>query len=145
MRLFFREFGAGRPFVILHGLFGISDNWVTMGRKLADEYRVLIPDLRNHGQSPHSPVFDFPALEDDLLEFIETHELGPVTLLGHSLGGKTAIVSAICKGSGMLAPQLATTICVVEQLGLAMIPRWQRAASAFTSGITKGTSGAMRK
>ncbi len=95
MQLFFREFGSGRPFVILHGLLGISDNWVTIGRKLGEEYRVLIPDLRNHGQSPHSPVFDFPALEDDLLEFIETHELQQVILMGHSLGGKTAMLFAL--------------------------------------------------
>ena len=95
MKLFFHDYGEGPPLVILHGLFGISDNWVTIGRKLSEHYHVWIPDLRNHGRSPHSPVFDFPALEDDLLEFIETHELERPVLMGHSLGGKTAMHFAL--------------------------------------------------
>lgn len=95
MKLFFRETGAGQPLIILHGLFGTSDNWVTIARKLGENFRVLTPDLRNHGHSPHSPVFDFPALEDDLLEFIETHELEHPVLVGHSLGGKTAMLFAL--------------------------------------------------
>jgi esterase len=95
MKLFFHAYGEGPPLIILHGLFGVSDNWVTTGRKLSEHFRVYIPDLRNHGHSPHSPVFDFPALEDDLLEFIETHELEKPVLMGHSLGGKTAMHFAL--------------------------------------------------
>jgi esterase len=95
MKLFFRTYGQGPPIIILHGLFGLSDNWVTIGKKLASNYKVYIPDLRNHGQSPHSPVFDFPSLEDDLLEFIETHELEKPVIIGHSLGGKTAMFFAL--------------------------------------------------
>jgi len=91
MKLFFRHFGSGRAVVILHGLFGISDNWVTFGRQLGGHYSVYIPDLRNHGQSPHSAVFDFPALEQDLAEFTEDHGLEQIILLGHSLGGKTVM------------------------------------------------------
>ena len=53
MKLFYREFGVGQPAIILHGLFGQSDNWVTVGRRIADQFHVFIPDLRNHGQSPH--------------------------------------------------------------------------------------------
>ena len=68
MKLFFRHFGTGQPVIILHGLFGLSDNWVTFGRQLGEHYSVYIPDLRNHGQSPHSKVFDFPSLENDLNE-----------------------------------------------------------------------------
>jgi pimeloyl-ACP methyl ester carboxylesterase len=77
--------------VILHGLFGISDNWVSIARELGDQYTVYVPDLRNHGQSQHSPVFDFPAMEDDLLEITEDFNLKKIILLGHSLGGKTAM------------------------------------------------------
>jgi esterase len=95
MKLFFHVYGEGSPLIILHGLFGISDNWVTIGKKLAEHFRVYIPDLRNHGHSPHSPVFDFPALEDDLLEFIEAQEMERVILMGHSLGGKTAMHFAL--------------------------------------------------
>jgi pimeloyl-ACP methyl ester carboxylesterase len=95
MKLFYRQFGAGKPLVILHGLFGISDNWVSLGRQLAEHYSVYLPDLRNHGQSPHSAVFDFPALEGDLLEFTEENGLDEIYLLGHSLGGKTAMFFAL--------------------------------------------------
>ncbi|MCX6285110.1 MAG: alpha/beta fold hydrolase, partial [Bacteroidetes bacterium] len=67
MKLFCRQFGNGPPLVILHGLFGISDNWVSIARVLGEQYTVYVPDLRNHGQSPHSAVFNFNVLEDDLL------------------------------------------------------------------------------
>jgi len=91
MKLFCRQFGKGSPVVILHGLFGISDNWVSVARILGEQYAVYVPDLRNHGQSPHSPIFDFSVLEDDLLELTEEYALHDIMLLGHSLGGKTAM------------------------------------------------------
>ena len=91
MKLFFRHFGTGQPVIVLHGLFGLSDNLVTFGRQLAEHYSIYIPDLRNHGQSPHSKVFDFPSLEDDLNEMIEDNGLNNIFLIGHSLGGKTAM------------------------------------------------------
>jgi esterase len=91
MKLFFRRFGQGNPVVILHGLFGISDNWVTIGKRLSKEFEVYIPDLRNHGQSPHSKIFDFPALVQDLIEFTEED----IILIGHSLGGITAMQFAL--------------------------------------------------
>ncbi len=91
MKLHCRQFGTGQPVVILHGLFGLSDNWVTFGRQLGDHYSVYIPDLRNHGQSPHSKVFDFPSLENDLVEMVEEYGFESICLIGHSLGGKTAM------------------------------------------------------
>jgi esterase len=91
MKLFCRQFGTGDPVVILHGLFGLSDNWVTFGRLLGEHYTVYIPDLRNHGQSPHSRIFDFPSLENDLAELLEELGLSNISLVGHSLGGKTAM------------------------------------------------------
>jgi esterase len=92
MELFSREYGEGKPMVILHGLLGISDNWVGFARRLANEgYRILIPDQRNHGQSPHHPVLNYYALTDDLIEFIETHRLVKPIILGHSMGGKVAM------------------------------------------------------
>jgi pimeloyl-ACP methyl ester carboxylesterase len=95
MKLFCRQFGSGPPMVILHGLFGTSDNWVSLARKLGEQYAVYVPDLRNHGQSPHSPVFDFAVLEDDLLELTEEYSLKDIVLMGHSLGGKTAMYFAL--------------------------------------------------
>ncbi len=92
MELFYRHYGHGTPIVILHGLLGISDNWVAVSRKLADEgYSVYIPDQRNHGQSPHHPVLNYYALTDDLAEFIGQHHLEKPVLLGHSMGGKVAM------------------------------------------------------
>jgi len=108
MKLFTRQFGTGYPVIILHGLFGLSDNWVTFGRQLAEQYSVYIPDLRNHGQSPHSSVFDFPSLEEDLLELVESLNTQSIYLLGHSLGGKTAMFFALHH------PQLISKLIVVD-------------------------------
>jgi esterase len=108
MKLFFRQFGIGQPVVILHGLFGLSDNWVTFGRKLGAHYKVLIPDLRNHGQSPHSSVFDFPSLENDLVEMIEEHGLTNLFLIGHSLGGKIAMLFTLHN------PEIVAKLAVVD-------------------------------
>jgi pimeloyl-ACP methyl ester carboxylesterase len=92
MDLFYREYGEGKPLIILHGLLGVSDNWVGFGRKIAGKgYRVLIPDQRNHGHSPHHPVLNYYALTDDLAEFIEKRKLEKPVILGHSMGGKVAM------------------------------------------------------
>ena len=94
MELFYRKFGdeGDQPLIILHGLFGISDNWVTFARRIAMEgFEVFIPDQRNHGQSPHSGNFNYLALTDDLFEFIDEHEIEQPMLLGHSMGGKVAM------------------------------------------------------
>jgi len=95
MKLFHHSFGNGPPLVIVHGLFGISDNWVTLGKRFAEEFRIIIPDLRNHGRSPWSFVFDFSSMEEDILELIEEKINGPVFLMGHSLGGRIAINLAL--------------------------------------------------
>ncbi len=96
MKLFYRSFGEGKPFIILHGLFGLSDNWVTFGKRIAGlGYRVFIPDQRNHGKSPHSEVFNYLAMTDDLYEFIDEHEIENPIILGHSMGGKVSIRFAL--------------------------------------------------
>ncbi|MDA3907147.1 MAG: alpha/beta fold hydrolase [Bacteroidales bacterium] len=96
MQLFYRTYGQGKPFIILHGLFGISDNWVSFSKKIAElGYQVFVLDQRNHGQSPHSPNFNYLALVDDLFEFIDEHELENAVILGHSMGGKVAIRFAL--------------------------------------------------
>jgi len=91
MKLFYRHYGEGQPLIIMHGIFGISDNWVTIGRKLAEKFSVYILDLRNHGQSPHSDTFNYIAMMEDLQEFIEDHQLENPILIGHSMGGKVAM------------------------------------------------------
>ena len=92
MELFYRQFGEGRPLIILHGIFGISDNWVSFGKKMAAQgYHVYIPDQRNHGRSPHHSAFNYYALTEDLLEFIEDQNIREPVILGHSMGGKVAM------------------------------------------------------
>jgi pimeloyl-ACP methyl ester carboxylesterase len=81
--------GSGRPLLILHGLFGSLDNWKTLGLKFAKNYEVYLIDQRNHGKSPHSDLFDYQAMTDDLIEFIEDHYLRGTFIIGHSMGGKT--------------------------------------------------------
>ncbi len=97
MKLFFREYGHGSPMIILHGLFGMSDNWVTLARLFADELnmRIIIPDQRNHGKSPHHPVFNYHAMVDDLAELYEELQLTSAVILGHSMGGKVAMHFAL--------------------------------------------------
>lgn len=92
MKLAYREFGTGQPLIILHGLFGQSDNWNTLAKRFAEkEFRVFTIDQRNHGLSPHSDVWNYQAMAEDLKEFIETHQLQNPILLGHSMGGKTVM------------------------------------------------------
>src|SRR6478736_6863187 len=95
MKLFFRESGQGQPLIILHGLFGSSDNWYSHAKTFAPFFKVYLVDQRNHGQSPHSDEFNYKALTLDLEEFIKEHAIQNPIILGHSMGGKTAMNFAI--------------------------------------------------
>jgi len=95
MKLFFREVGAGQPVVVMHGVFGSADNWLTQARMMSEKYRVITIDLRNHGQSEHSDVFDYPAMAEDLRQFIEEQKLENPIVIGHSMGGKVAMNFAV--------------------------------------------------
>jgi esterase len=95
MKLFFRELGQGQPVVILHGIFGSSDNWLTQAKLLSPNYRVLSVDLRNHGHSPHVDEFDYPSMVADIEEFIAHHQLADPVMIGHSMGGKVAMNFAV--------------------------------------------------
>lgn len=81
--------------ILLHGIFGSSDNWLTQARSFSASYTTYSLDLRNHGQSPHDDVFDYRAMTADLLEFIETHKLKDPVLTGHSMGGKVVMNFAL--------------------------------------------------
>ncbi len=95
MKLFFRESGQGQPLIILHGLFGSSDNWFSHAKTFAPFFKVYLVDQRNHGQSPHSDEFNYKALTLDLEEFINEHAIEKPIILGHSMGGKTAMNFAV--------------------------------------------------
>lgn len=87
--------GAGQPFLILHGYFGMSDNWKTLGNKFAKNYEVHLIDQRNHGRSFHADEFDYELLVEDLYAYIQHHNLKNIILLGHSMGGKVAMLFAV--------------------------------------------------
>ncbi len=91
MELYYKEFGEGRPLIILHGLFGASDNWLSIGKRLAEQNKVYLLDQRNHGQSPHDEVFNYQAMAEDLKTFIDRHGLDRPVIMGHSMGGKTVM------------------------------------------------------
>lgn len=95
MELFSREFGAGPPVIILHGMFGFSDNWQTVAKALAAQHLVVTPDLRNHGRSPHVPTHSYPEMAEDLRSFMEAHWMFSADIIGHSMGGKVAMQLAL--------------------------------------------------
>src|ERR1041385_6487194 len=95
MNLFFRKSGSGKPLIILHGLFGMSDNWATLAKQWSDYFTVYAVDLRNHGQSPHSDQWKYWIMAEDVLELIEKERLQDVNLLGHSMGGKVGMRLAL--------------------------------------------------
>jgi len=87
--------GEGTPFIILHGFLGMSDNWKTMGQKFSEHgFQVHLVDQRNHGHSFHSDEFNYDVLVEDLKNYCDTNNLQEIVLLGHSMGGKTAMLFA---------------------------------------------------
>ena len=95
MELFSREFGQGAPVIILHGLFGFSDNWQTIAKTLSEQHLIVTPDLRNHGRSPHTATHSYPEMADDLAAFMEARWMFQAILMGHSMGGKVAMQMAL--------------------------------------------------
>lgn len=94
MQLYFQQLGSGAPLVILHGVFGSGDNWLTLGRRFAEHYSVCLLDQRNHGQSPWSDAFSYSLMADDLRDFLDQQGLEKVHLIGHSMGGKVGMLFA---------------------------------------------------
>lgn len=92
MKLFYRQYGSlGPNLIIVHGLYGASDNWVSIGKQLAEHFKVYIVDQRNHGGSPHSNSHSFQDMSNDLMEFMNDTGIEKAHLIGHSMGGKTVL------------------------------------------------------
>lgn len=87
--------GKGQPLIILHGFFGMGDNWKTLANKFSEKYQVHVVDQRNHGRSFHSDEFSYELMVEDLLYYINYYKLEKVHLLGHSMGGKTVMLFAV--------------------------------------------------
>jgi pimeloyl-ACP methyl ester carboxylesterase len=102
------ELGEGKTLLVLHGLFGQGGNWSGIARRLAATNRVLLADLRNHGASPHDPRMDYAAMAEDLAALIAARGGGPVAVVGHSMGGKAAMLLALT------APALVSRLVVVD-------------------------------
>ena len=87
--------GEGLPMIILHGLYGSSDNWYSIGKALSSRFEVYLIDQRNHGNSPHTREHSYIDLRNDLHRFMETHGIVKAVILGHSMGGKAAIYFSV--------------------------------------------------
>ena len=96
MKLFYREFGnAGENIIIAHGLYGSSDNWVSIARQLSDRFRVIVVDLRNHGKSPHSEDHSFELMASDIKTLLIDLNIQKAYFVGHSMGGKVVMQFAL--------------------------------------------------
>lgn len=103
-----KTFGQGQPLVILHGLFGMLDNWQTLAREWAEDYHVIMLDLRNHGRSFHADEMNYALMAEDVAETLEELGIDACYLLGHSMGGKVAMQTALTY------PDLVEKLVVVD-------------------------------
>ena len=101
--------GEGRPFIILHGFLGMSDNWKTLGNQFNElGFEVHLIDQRNHGRSFHDDAFNYEVLAEDLKDYCDENKLTDIVLLGHSMGGKTAMLFAT------LYPEMVSKLLVAD-------------------------------
>ena len=75
MKLFSRIYGSGKDIIIIHGLFGMSDNWATFAKRLSQKFKVHCVDIRNHGNSPHSNFFDYDFISEDIINYINQNNI----------------------------------------------------------------------
>jgi len=110
MRLHFNSYGSAssQVLIILHGLLGSSDNWHSFGQRFGEHFHTLVLDARNHGRSPHSESFNYQVMAEDVVEFMVQQNISSAALLGHSMGGKTAALTAL------LHPELVDKLVVVD-------------------------------
>lgn len=129
MKLNFKKVGeSDKKVVILHGLFGSLDNWMTHGRQLAEHgYEVYLVDQRNHGKSPHEKGQDYALMAADLDEFLKEHQIDNYFLLGHSMGGKTVMQYA------MTYPNTIQKLVVVDIAPKHYLPHHDTIIKAFYS------------
>ena len=91
----YRELGTGPALICLHGLYGYGRNWFSLARQLQASYRVILPDLRNHGASFHALQWNYEVMVQDLHQLCDALALESFSLLGHSMGGKLAMAYAL--------------------------------------------------
>ncbi len=132
MDLSYRDLGgSGQPVVILHGLFGSSQNWAGMGRRLADSGRVFALDLRNHGESPHAATHSLADCVEDLADWARARGCGPMRLIGHSMGGLVAMAFALRH------PESTAGVASVDIAPRAYPPDHAQEAAALRTDISR--------
>ncbi len=125
MILHHSTFGEGEAIVILHGLFGMSDNWKTMARLLSTDYQVVTMDLRNHGRSNRSETMTYASMAGDVVETLESLNLQDIHLIGHSMGGKVAMKFADHH------PDVLNSLIVLDILPRAYPPKHKKVFKAI--------------
>jgi pimeloyl-ACP methyl ester carboxylesterase len=133
--------GAGKPLVLLHGLFGRAANFGVVQRRLADRARVICLDLRNHGGSPHADAMDYPTMAEDVAETLLALDALPAVVMGHSMGGKVAMALALAR------PQAVAKLIVSDIAPVASPPRFRAIAAAMQAmdlppGLTRAQADA---
>jgi pimeloyl-ACP methyl ester carboxylesterase len=110
MHLHYNAYGSESlpVLIILHGLLGSSDNWHSIAQRLSEHFHTFALDARNHGRSPHSDHFNYQVMAEDVAEFMTQHRISSASLMGHSMGGKTAALTAL------LHPELVDKLIVVD-------------------------------
>ncbi|MES2942170.1 MAG: alpha/beta fold hydrolase, partial [Pseudomonadota bacterium] len=108
VKLAFEAMGEGPPLVILHGLFGSGRNWAPIAKALASDYRIYLPDARNHGASAWSEIMSYTEMAQDVLDLMERQHMERPVVIGHSMGGKTAMTLALEH------PQVLAGVAVID-------------------------------
>lgn len=108
IELYTKIAGEGPPLIILHGLFGSWENWGGQARQLSEHFTVYAMDLRNHGRSPHSDEMNYPAMIEDVRHTMAIHGIDNATVIGHSMGGKTAMLLSLTY------PELVNKLVIVD-------------------------------
>ncbi|HYG35839.1 MAG TPA: alpha/beta fold hydrolase [Clostridia bacterium] len=127
MQLHFQTYGQGKPLLILHGLLGSLENWQTAGLKLSTHFQVFAVDQRNHGRSPHTEEMNYSVMAEDLAHLMQAQGLNSAVVLGHSMGGKTAMQFALSY------PQRVEKLVVVDIAPRAYAPRHEQIFQALSS------------
>lgn len=135
------EMGAGPPVALLHGLFGTARNLGTVQRRLAARFRVLALDLRNHGDSPHAPGMSYAEMADDVRETLASMGALPAALIGHSMGGKTAMRAALDHPDSVTRLLVADIAPVPYAHGMGIYAA-AMAALPLTPGLTRAAADA---
>ena len=127
MELHHEAYGQGAPLILLHGLLGSADNWHSVCKILAANFKVFALDQRNHGRSPHSFDMNYAILAEDVRQFIQSRGLAQTVVMGHSMGGKTAMQLALSW------PAMVGKLLVVDMAPRAYQPRHRQILDAMLS------------